>query len=116
MTLYMYKFSYTPESWKILEKHPEDRRIAISNLMNQIGGKLISFFYAFDDFDGLVIFEAPDDASAQAAIIKIFSHGHVKAIRPTQLFTVENMMAGMRQAKGLEFRSVTFNTNSEVLI
>jgi uncharacterized protein with GYD domain len=114
MALYMYKFTYTPETWKKLEKDPEDRRIAINKLMDQIGGKLINLFYAFDDFDGIAVFEAPDDISAQAAMIKIFSPGHIKAIRPTRLYTVEQMMSGMRQAKGLEFRSVPF-VNPEVL-
>ena len=115
MALYMYKFSYTPETWKRLEKEPEDRRIAVSKLMDMIGGKLIHYFYAFDDFDGIVVFEAPDDVLAQAVMIKVFSAGHIKALRPTMLFTVEQMMAGMRQAKGLEFRSVPF-ANPDVLI
>jgi uncharacterized protein with GYD domain len=116
MALYMYKFTYTPETWKKkLEKKPEDRRIAINRMMDQIGGKLINLFYAFDEFDGLVVFEAPDDVSAQAAMLKIFSHGNIKAIRPARLYTVEQMMAGMRQAKGLEFRSVPF-ASPEVLI
>ena len=115
MSLYMYKFSYTSETWKKLEKEPEDRRIAASKLLDMVGGKLLHLFYSFDDFDGIVVFEAPDNISAQAVMIKVFAAGHIKSIKPTLLFTVEEMMTGMRKAKGLEFRSVPF-TNPEMLI
>ena len=115
MALYMYKFNYSPETWKTLTKEPEDRRIAVSKLLEKLGGKLLHLFYAFDDFDGILVFEAPDNMAAQTAMIAIFSPGHINSMRPTQLFTVEEMMGGMRQAKGLEFRSVPF-INPEIPI
>jgi uncharacterized protein with GYD domain len=102
----MYQFSYTPETWTALENVPEDRRIAVRDLLDRIGGRLLEIYYTFDEYDGIVFFEAPDDIAAKAAIVDIFAPGHLKTIRPTQLFTVEETMQAMHKADKLSFDGV----------
>jgi uncharacterized protein with GYD domain len=106
MSTYMYQFSYTPETWKNLENVPEDRRIAVRELLDRLGGRLIEIYYTFDEFDGIVFFEAPNDIAAKAAIVDIFAPGHLKTIRATQLFTVEETMHAMHKSEKLSFEEI----------
>jgi len=47
MSLYLSKFSYTPETWARLINDPEDRRAAAQEYIESVGGKLHGFWYAF---------------------------------------------------------------------
>ena len=106
MSIYMYQFSYTPQTWMALENVPEDRRIAVRELLERLGGRLIEIYYSFDEYDGIVFFEAPDDIAAKAAIVDIFAPGHLKSIKPTQLFTVEETMQALHNAGKLSFEGI----------
>ena len=71
MALYLTRFSYTPETWARLMKHPEDRREAASKYIESVGGKLHGFWYAFGTYDGYNLWEAPDNVSMAAVAIAI---------------------------------------------
>nr|MBA2713953.1 GYD domain-containing protein [Rubrobacteraceae bacterium] len=61
MPLYMTQFAYTPEAWAALTRSPEDRSEPLRGLLENMGGRLVSFYNSFGEYDGLVIFEAPDE-------------------------------------------------------
>ena len=52
---------------KALVNEPQDRSAAARELADSLGGKLLGFWYAFGEFDGVFLMEAPDNASAAAA-------------------------------------------------
>jgi uncharacterized protein with GYD domain len=104
MALYMIQFSYTPEAWAALVKNPQDRGAPIKELTQQLGGQFVGLYYCFGEYDGVVLAEAPDDATALAASLASVAPGHVKAIKTTKLFTVEEMMEAMRKAGNLMFQ------------
>lgn len=104
MPLYMSQFSYTPEAWAALARNPEDRREAVGRLAEAVGGRLVSMYYSFGDYDGFLIMEAPDEKAAAAAVLTSVSAGHVKAIKTTTLLTVEDTMETLRRAGDLTFR------------
>jgi uncharacterized protein with GYD domain len=56
----MTQFAYTSEAWKALVKNPEDRGRVFSELVEKMGGRLIALYYCMGEYDGLVIYEAPD--------------------------------------------------------
>ena len=99
MPVFMSQFSYTTETWKQLADNPEDRRDAIEPLLESLGGRLIAVYYAFGDYDGVVIFEAPDGATAAAAVIAAIAPGHVKSVKTTPLLTVDEMQAALSKTK-----------------
>ena len=105
MPLYMTQFSYTPEAWAALLRAPEDRSAAVKRLSEQLGGKLVALYYAFGDYDGVIINEAPDDVTAAAVILAAVSPGHVKSTKTTRLLTVEEAMEAMRKAGGATYRA-----------
>ncbi len=105
MATYMTQFSYTAEAWAALAKNPADRREGIRKLFEAVGGRLIELYYAFGDYDGVLLFEAPDDASAAAGLIAAIGAGHLKSNHTTKLLTVDEALQALRKAKDLKFRS-----------
>jgi uncharacterized protein with GYD domain len=98
MPRYMLQFSYTPQAWGALAKNPTNRRPQVEGMMKKLGGRLVDLYYHFGDFDGTAIVEAPDDATAFAAVIAAVTPGHIKTTRTTRLLTVEETIEAMKKA------------------
>lgn len=98
MSLYMTQFAYTAEAWKALVKKPEDRAAVFAEHAEKLGGRMISLYYCMGEYDGVVLFEAPDEQTAASILFTAISPGHLKATRTTALLTVEQTMEAMRKA------------------
>ena len=105
MPLYMSQFAYTPEAWAALVDNPEDRSAAVRQLTEAMGGRLIGWYLSFGEYDGLLIYEAPDNATAGAAALAAASRGHLRALKTTPLFSAEESVEVMRRAGGPSFRA-----------
>ena len=105
MPLYMTQFAYTPEAWAALVDNPEDRSAAVRELVEAMGGRLLSWYLSFGEYDGVLIYEAPDNAAAGATSLAAASRGHLRALKTTPLFTAEESMEVMRRAGGTSFRA-----------
>jgi uncharacterized protein with GYD domain len=104
MALYMLQFAYTAEAWATLANSPQDRSVPIRELAQRLGGRLVGFYYCFGEYDGVGLFELHDDTSAIATSMAAVAPGHIKAIKTTKLFTVEETMEAMRKAGSLAFK------------
>jgi len=102
MALSMIQFSYKSETVGNLLKNPEDRSTAVGNLIKQLGGKMLGFYYSYGEYDGLVIADMPDQTSGLATTMVSFAGGGTAQIKTTILITVEEAMAAMKKAAGLE--------------
>jgi uncharacterized protein with GYD domain len=98
MPRYMTQFAYTPDAWAALARQPEDRSKPMAQLCEKHGGRLIDLYYAFGDYDGFIIFEAPDDVTAAAVVLSAIGPGHVKAVKTVPLLTVAEAVEAMRNA------------------
>ena len=98
MPLYMTQFAYTSEAWKALVKKPEDRGKVFGELIEKMGGSLVSMYYCMGEYDGMVIYEAPDETTAAATVLSAVSPGHLKTTKTTVLLRVENTMKAMNKA------------------
>ena len=104
MSLYLTKFSYTPETWARLTKNPEDRRKAAQTYIESVGGKLHGFWYAFGDHDAYNLWEAPDNVSMAAVAIAITGGGALSSLETTLLLTVDETLDALRKAKAIQYR------------
>jgi len=104
MALYMTQFSYTPEAWAALARNPEDRSAAISALSESMGGRLVSFYYSFGEYDGVAIHEAPDESTVTTIMLAVNAAGHMKTTKTTLLVTVEDTLDSLRKAGEITFR------------
>ena len=105
MPLYMTQFAYTPEAWASLIDNPEDRSAPVRELTESMGGRLIGWYLSMGEYDGLLIYEAPDDATAGAAVLAAARRGHLRATKTTPLFSAEQGIEIMRRAQGTPFRA-----------
>jgi uncharacterized protein with GYD domain len=103
MALYMIQGTYTAEAWATMTKNPQDRSIPIRDLAQKFGGRLVSVYYCFGEYDVVVLVEAPDDINASALVLAAVSPGHLKAIKTTKLLTVEETMEAMRKAGNVTY-------------
>jgi uncharacterized protein with GYD domain len=104
MALYLTRFSYTPETWARLASNPEDRREAARRYIESVGGKLHGFWYAFGEYDGYNLWEAPDDVSMAAVAIAIGSGGALSKLETTVLLTVEETLEALGRVKAVAYR------------
>ena len=98
MPMYLTRFSYTPETWAMMIAHPEDRRRAATGHIESVGGTLHGFWYAFGEYDGVSLWEAPDNVSMAAVAIAIGGGGALSKFETTPLLTAKEAEAAMKQA------------------
>ena len=98
MPLYMQQVAYDPDAWATLANNPEDRREAFGRLAESMGGRLISFYNSFGEYDVVTIYEAPDPSTGAAIEVAARAPGHLTAAKTTALLSVEEGMEAMRKA------------------
>src|SRR5215216_2890237 len=104
MPLYMTLFAYTPDAWVALTQNPTNRGESFSNLAQAMGGRMLSFYNSFGEYDGLVIYEARDEGTAVAMVVAAISPGHVSRVKTTVLLSAEEGMEAMRKAGEVTYR------------
>ena len=105
MPLYMTQVSYTSEAWAALTQNPEDRSEVFSRLTETMGGRLLSLYYTFGEYDVLVIYEAPDESTAAAIVLAAVSPGHLGRVKTTVLLSAEEGVDAMRKAGEATYRA-----------
>jgi uncharacterized protein with GYD domain len=103
MAFYLTRFSYTPETWARLMKKPEDRRDAARKYIESVGGKLQGFWYAFGEYDGYCLWEAPDNVSMATVGLAITGGGALSKFETTPLLTVEETIEALRRAQKVAY-------------
>ena len=104
MALYLTRFSYTPETWARMTQNPEDRREAARTYIESVGGELHGFWYAFGEYDGYNLWEAPDNVSMAAVALAIGSGGALSKIETISLLTVEETLEALGRAQSIGYR------------
>ncbi len=82
MALYMAQFAYTAEALATMAKNPQDRSVPSRELIEKSGGRLISFYFCFGEYDGVAIYEAPDDRHRSKAAAKSSSERECRGRSP----------------------------------
>ncbi len=104
MALYMFEAAFTSDAWATLAKNPQDRTEAVRTLIQGVGGKLISYYFAFGDYDAVVLAELPDNGAAAAAAIAVAAGGAIRAVKTTPLLSVQEGVEAMRKAGQVNYR------------
>jgi uncharacterized protein with GYD domain len=104
MPLYLGRFSYTTDAIKALVHEPEDRSAAAREVADSLGGKLLGFWYAFGEFDGVFLMEAPDNASAAALAMAVGAGGALSEVETTVLLDMDEAQDAMRKAAAATYR------------
>jgi len=97
--MFMYQFSYTPESWAAQMKSPQNRLEAIGGpICAAAGGKMVGGWYCFGEYDVVLIAEMPDNQSMAAIALAIGSGGAIANSKTTVLMSGAEGVAAMTKA------------------
>jgi uncharacterized protein with GYD domain len=103
MSTYLTAFRQPAETWAKLVDRPEDRRATLGPIFEAAGAKLLGYWYAFGEVDGYTLFEAPDDVTAAAILVKVGASGAITA-STTKLLTVEEAIEALKRASNVDYR------------
>ena len=88
MATFMYFWNLKPETAKALVEQPENREAANRGLFEQFGGRLLGYYFTGSgEFDGVILCELPDPATARAVHLLQTASGKFERMEVTQLFT-----------------------------
>ena len=102
MPKYLIKASLTVDGVKgTLQEGGTSRRATVKKLIEDTGGTLEAFYYAFGETDVYVIVDAPDNATAAAVSLTVTASGAV-ATETVALLTPEEI--DQASAKTIDYR------------
>lgn len=104
MPLYLGRFSYTQQAIKAMVDQPQDRATAAAEVAESLGGKLIGFWFAFGEYDGVYLMEAPDNATAAALAMAVGGSGALSKVETTVLLDTNEAQEAMRKAASATYR------------
>jgi uncharacterized protein with GYD domain len=107
MPHYLSQVSYTPEAWARLVANPQDRIEAVRGPIEKLGGRIHNAYFAFGEYDVVVITEMPDNVSAAAIAIAFAAGGSVKSEKTTPLMTTAEALEAIKKAGTTGYRSLT---------
>ncbi len=105
MAKYLIKASYNAEGTKgLLKDGGSNRRDAAAKVIEDMGGTVENFYFAFGDHDAFVIADLPNEIAAAAIGLKINSSGLVN-ISTTALLTPEQVDAACDKGTTLAYQA-----------
>ncbi len=104
MAVYMIQASYTSGAWGRLVQRPENRTEALRPVIEKLGGQLLAWYYAFGDYDVMLLLDVPSHVNAAAASMAVAASGAVKEIKTTPLMTPEDGFDALLLAQGAGYR------------
>ena len=91
MPKYLVQGSYSVEGAKgLLKDGGTKRRAMVQALMENLGGRVESFYYAFGDADAYIVVDGPDNVTAAAVSMAVNASGAVNT-KTTVLLTAEEI-------------------------
>jgi uncharacterized protein with GYD domain len=104
MPHYLHQVAYSPEGWRALIAQPQDRIEAVRPAVEKLGGKIKSAWFAFGDYDVVMITEMPDNVSAAAIAIAFAGGGACKSVQTTPLMSAEEAVQAVRRTNESGYR------------
>jgi uncharacterized protein with GYD domain len=98
MAHYLLQVAYTPQAWAALIKNPQDRVEALKPVLDKMGGKFESAYFAFGEYDIVAILQMPGNVDAAAFALAAAAGGAVKALKTTPLLSTAEGLEAMKKA------------------
>ncbi len=103
MAHYMIQASYSAETWKLLVQNPQQRTEHIGNMLESVGGRLISLYYAFGESDIVLIAEAPNNVALASVVMAVAAGGAATDIKTTVLMTGDEGVEALTAAQSVSY-------------
>jgi uncharacterized protein with GYD domain len=107
MPHYLHQVAYSREAWQALVNNPQDRVEAVRPAIERLGGKIKDAYFAFGEYDIVVITEMPDNVNAAGLAIAFAAGGACKAVQTTPLLSTSEAVEALKKAGQSGYRPVT---------
>lgn len=107
MPRYLIQASYTASAAAAFVSNPQDRVSGVAAILEELGGKLVSFDFCLGEHDVIAVCEAPDDTTAAALALAVNAPGHLSSYRTTRLLSPKEFLAAQKKAHGLSYKAPT---------
>ena len=85
--------------------NPEDRSGVIKDLVESVGGQIITFDYCFGDYDFVGVFEFPDNTTAASLVMAVASTGSITNAKTTVFIPIADGFAAAQKAREMTYRA-----------
>ncbi len=107
MAYYLEQVAYSTEGWQALVKNPQNRIEAVRPAIEKLGGKIESAWYAFGEYDVVLIIQMPNNVNAAAIAMAFAAGGACRAVKTTPLITIAEAVEAMKKASTVGYRAAT---------
>jgi uncharacterized protein with GYD domain len=105
MPHFLTQAAYTDQAWQALVANPQNRLDAIRPVIEKLGGRVVNAYFAFGDYDFVLITELPDNVSAAALAIAASAGGACKSVKTTPLMEATEGLEAIRKAGTSGYRA-----------
>jgi uncharacterized protein with GYD domain len=102
MPIYLTQNRYSPEAISHMINTADGRKEKIAKHIEQVGGKLIDYYFCNGNYDAAGIYEVPDSETALSLCAAVKAMGFVTEMNTTELFTSEEAATAFKKAKGID--------------
>lgn len=103
MGTYLVQGQYSSESWSAQVANPVNRVEIARKAIESFGGKLIVDYFAFGQWDWVMIMEMPNNEAAAGFVVAIASTGMNKNIQTTVLMSLDEGLNALKNAGKLKY-------------
>ena len=107
MAFYLLQVGYTPEAWAAMVKKPQDRIEAVRPAVEKVGGKVVSGYLSFGEYDIVAILDMPNNISAAAFAMAVGAGGACNKVKTTPLMSTKEGIDAMKKAGGSSYKPAT---------
>jgi uncharacterized protein with GYD domain len=107
MPLFLTQVAYNENAWQAFVNNPQNRLDALRPVMEKLNGRIVNAYFAFGDYDFIVISEFKDNISAAALAIAASAGGAVKSIKTTPLMEAAEGAEAIKRAGACGYRAPT---------
>ena len=105
MPHFLSQVAYTDQAWQSLVSNPQNRLDAIRPVIEKLGGRVVNAYFAFGDYDFVLITELPDNVTAAALAIAVSAGGACKTVKTTPLMEAAEGLEALRKAATSGYRA-----------
>ena len=102
MRIFLFSAKPSAKGWQFMKANPGDRRAATEQAMEDIGGKMLSYYFGLTDGRNYIIAALPDGRTAQAMLIQRLATDLVVEYEAIELVESSEMPAVFERLKELE--------------
>src|ERR1700675_3792819 len=107
MPHFLTQVAYNEQAWQTLVSNPQNRLDVIRPMIEKLGGRIVNAYFAFGDFDFVLITELPHNVPAAGLAIAASAGGACKSVKTTPLMETSEGLEALRKAATSGYRAPT---------